>query len=894
VKYRLLVLSVSFLFAVTAAAQSSRPLDAGSRTAYQRAIEQVYWQHRIWPEQNTSPKPTLDSAISFSQLQDKAEDGLRLSNALESVWHQPITGAQLQAEMVRMTRDSKQPEVLIELFAALDSDPQVIAEVLARENLVERLARNFYNQDQRFSSKTQSFDHWWSKTKSNFTPQVRQTSFSYVLPTIDTAAAPPDSWSPTHDLPDADNGMTSVWTGSEMIIWGGSAGEFYTGSRYDPATDTWHSTNNSTAPHGKNAHTAVWTGTEMIVWGGCDRSLSQHFCDSADGGRYNPATDSWKPTSMVGVPHSRLAHSAVWTGSEMLVWGGCSFINDACLPSQVGTGGGRYSPSTDTWTLTNTTNAPSAREIHTAVWTGSRMIVWGGLGDSGAALSDGAVYNPASDSWTPTAAVSANLARYYHTAVWTGKEMIVWGGTSGSKTFNNGLRYNVATNKWRSMPLTDAPSARSLQAAVWSGTEMIVWGGVNGTKTLNTGGRFNPTTGTWKATSTVNAPAGRSGPPTSVWTGSLMIVWGGFSRTGGRYDPASDSWTPTNAVLPASSRSVHTGVWTGTEMVVWGGDDALTVGGTNTGGRYSLALDTWTPTSTVGAPSGRHFHTAVWTGSEMIVWGGGHGNVPFNDGARYNPVTDSWKKTTTVGSPAARSTHTAVWTGTEMIVWGGSGNTLYMNSGGRYNPSTNTWTATSTVGAPSGRQLHAAVWTGNEMIIWGGAGATFDTSTGGRYKPATNTWTATSKTNAPSARDWTSYVWTGSKMLVWGGQTYDGSYTYHNDGGLYDPTTNTWTKTTLTGAPTARGWFGYVWTGADLIVWSGCGTNGSFCSSAMVTGGRYNPAADLWTPISTISAPAARREFPAVWTGSKMIVWSGVDFTGFFLMSTGGVYTPGP
>jgi len=83
-------------------------------------------------------------------------------------------------------------------------------------------------------------------------------------------------------------------------------------------------------------------------------------------------------------------------------------------------------------------------------------------------------------------------------------------------------------------------------------------------------------------------------------------------------------------------------------------------------------------------------------------------------------------------------------------------------------------------------------------------------------------------------------------------------------------------------------------TGADLIVWSGCGTNGGFCSGSVVTGGRYNPSSDLWTPISTVSAPAARNTFPAVWTGSQMIVWSGVDFTGAFLMTTGGVYTPGP
>jgi N-acetylneuraminic acid mutarotase len=473
--------------------------------------------------------------------------------------------------------------------------------------------------------------------------------------------------------------------------------------------------------------------------------------------------------------------------------------------------------------------------------------------------------------------------------------MIVWGGTNGTKSFNNGLRYKLATNKWQPVPTTGAPSPRALHAAVWSGTEMIVWGGVNGTTPTNTGGRFNPTTNTWQATSTVNAPAPRSGKPASVWTGSLMIVWGGSSKTGGRYDPASDSWTPTNAVLTPTGRSLHHAVWTGAEMVVWGGDDALIVGGTNTGGRYNLALDAWTPTSTVSAPSGRHLHTALWTGSEMIIWGGLSGNIPFKDGGRYNPTTNVWTKTNTTGAPAARGSHTAVWTGTEMIIFGGSGNTApWLNTGGRYNPSTNSWTATSTTGAPSPRNLHAAVWSGNEMIIWGGATATFDTNTGGRYNPANNTWTAISTTNAPSARNWTSYVWTGSKMLIWAGQTYDGTYIYHNDGGQYDPSTNSWTKTSLVGAPSPRGWFGYVWTGTDLIVWSGCGANGGFCSGSVVTGGRYNPSSDLWTPISTVSAPAARNTFPAVWTGSQMIVWSGVDFTGAFLMTTGGVYTPGP
>ncbi len=36
----------------------------------------------------------------------------------------------------------------------------------------------------------------------------------------------------------------------------------------------------------------VWTGTEMIVWGGNDWLF---LGDLGDGARYNPATDSWTP-----------------------------------------------------------------------------------------------------------------------------------------------------------------------------------------------------------------------------------------------------------------------------------------------------------------------------------------------------------------------------------------------------------------------------------------------------------------------------------------------------------------------------------------------------------------------------------------------------------------------
>ena len=118
---------------------SGRTLSSAERVAYQRAIEEIYWRHRIWPKENPRPKPPLDAVISREQIEKKVTDYLRKSQLLADERGRPITPSELQAEIDRMASHTKQPEVLHELFAALGNDPFVIAECLARPTLVERL-----------------------------------------------------------------------------------------------------------------------------------------------------------------------------------------------------------------------------------------------------------------------------------------------------------------------------------------------------------------------------------------------------------------------------------------------------------------------------------------------------------------------------------------------------------------------------------------------------------------------------------------------------------------------------------------------------------------------------------------------------------------------------------
>src|SRR3954465_2690275 len=48
-----------------------RQLPFADRVAYQRAIEEVYWRHRIWPQERTDAKPSLEAVMSQATIEQK-------------------------------------------------------------------------------------------------------------------------------------------------------------------------------------------------------------------------------------------------------------------------------------------------------------------------------------------------------------------------------------------------------------------------------------------------------------------------------------------------------------------------------------------------------------------------------------------------------------------------------------------------------------------------------------------------------------------------------------------------------------------------------------------------------------------------------------------------------
>ncbi len=901
-----LVLVLLTLSVLARAADAPGGLGFEARVAGTRALEEVYWAHRTWPASNRAPKPQLRDVLPDAVVRAHVQETLDASVELEQRFGVRVTAALLQAEVERMARETRDRATLNELFDALDRDPRLVAECLARPLLVARLLG---------AARAGATDVLAQGVEPPHVTAAPPDAASFAdagpgpLPEVPFAGGcTADTWSgPLQTVPLRRAQHTAVWTGTEMIVWGGT-GEgalLNTGARYKPATNTWTVMSTTNAPAARNGHTAVWTGSQMIVSG-------QFDAPSDAGARYDPTTDTWTPVSTVGAYVTGGGHTMLWTGSRVVTWGG--YDGDGFESNS----GGLYDPATDTWTPVSVTNAPAPRADHAAVWTGSRMLVWGGtyvdqdLSQS-ASLGDGAAFDPVANAWSPLASLNAPSPRSAVNALWTGSAMFVWGGVSydGDGYFSlawGGALYRPASNSWTPITTSGSPDPRQSSTAVWTGSDVIVWGGFPYSPETpvqagpQLGLRYNPATDTWTPLSTTNAPVPRS-YHSAVWSGSRMIVWGGISAdgddrqgfvggldTGGRYDPQTDTWAPTADDAPVPHAFDAT-VWTGTEMLVWGG------GIDGTGTRYDPATNSWRPMSSTGAPAPRQV-PAAWTGTEMIVFGGVSATgVGLDDGGRYNPTTDSWTAIPAAGGPGVRVAHALAWTGSEFLVWGGNsgwGDYAHtLNTGARYRPATGTWTAMSTTNAPTRRNNAAAAWSGTLFLVWGGwdgnvngYGSSYFQADGARYDPVANAWTPMSASGAPSARQLAPGVWDGSEFLVWGGQdqvTTGGVTT----GGRYNPATDSWTAMSTNHPPSERYRHTAVWTGTEMLVWGGWANR---YNAADPQGGRYNPSTDTWSFMTTAGAPTARVMQDGVWSGTELIVFGGTDWNQYYEFTSGARY----
>jgi len=326
----------------------------------------------------------------------------------------------------------------------------------------------------------------------------------------------------------------------------------------------------------------------------------------------------------------------------MIIWGGENNAGTVFFAD-----GARYNLATDIWTrISAPPSGFAGRYGNAAVWTGSKLLIWGGQGAAGA-LADGAAYDPASDSWTLFSAspLSARFPAYGFST--TTSELIVW-GSAGELSLNDGAVYRPLGNLWGTMPASPL-APRGAVAFSWTGTQFMIFGGASGTSFMNDGARYNPVSLTWTP---LDAPP--LGYVSRVWFGQ-SVVNGGLILVGGLtagFTPVADgiAYDASGAaqLVPAIPSSVLTtperqyfqawcdGVdrcWFWSGVQISGSSSAVFPGGAV----YSLSSKTWSSMTTVGEPSPRAQAMTVWTGKSALVWSGANTSTELTDGAVFTP-----------------------------------------------------------------------------------------------------------------------------------------------------------------------------------------------------------------------------------------------------------------
>lgn len=302
---------------------------------------------------------------------------------------------------------------------------------------------------------------------------------------------------------------------------------------------------------------SVWTGEELLIWGGTSKLLSFRETTFHDGAAYDPAAGTWRTIS--ASPLSSRGHSAAaWTGHEMLVWGGSDrgsgFLLDGQPPGF--TDGAAYDPATDTWRAIAASPFGWVNNA-ASIWTGSEFVaaVTRRAGDS--ETLEFMAYNPDADSWRLLPPIESNVESESELA-WTGNDLIV-------RNLGRGVfRLAGMLGDWTSIrDLRNEPGINS--NLIWTGDELVAMTveALGGEDFRNLLVGWTPEGGTWRVISEAPGPV-----PDSTMiaaSGHLLLLEPGLS-----YDIAAGRWSRFDPP-ESEARIGAVKAWMTDSLAIWGG-----------------------------------------------------------------------------------------------------------------------------------------------------------------------------------------------------------------------------------------------------------------------------------------------------------------------------------
>jgi hypothetical protein len=604
----------------------------------------------------------------------------------------------------------------------------------------------------------------------------------------------------------------SAWTGREIIVVGGvgHAGVTVTdGAAYDVRSRRWRRI--ATPPMATDSSVAVWTGREVLVF------------TTTVTAAYDPIEDTWRPTA--ASPEVARPVGAVWTGDEVIIVAnarGPTRSFDRLLATA-------YDPRADTWR--RLADPLAGMSYASALWDGSRLSLVGGFLDpnrwprSDNGLATAQAYDPETDSWLVLDGL--DLQPNAVVAEITDRGILAWEYSLEARTLG-------ADGAWHQASSVPLDFSECYPETVRAEAYVLAW--YCGRAAL-----YEPDTGAWvEIMVPPDLASGRFELGGLTAAGTEVFLWGRlWDRTrAGLSDPALWRF---DAERAATARISPADVAEGWSFA-------------------PIPELRWRDTPSM-----------VWTGAEIILWGGHGVREEIYDGFAYDPVTGVSHRIPKADYPG-RHGQVAVWTGEEMFTW---------PANAAWNPRTVEWRSISLPSSlpdfPGGGPI---AWTGREVLLMGNAS---DNDSGGvAYDPAADTWRALAPSPNPPGSE-PAQAWSGRELYLWGRGVPDRGFWYQ-DGAAYNPFAGTWRL--LPPLPEVGRMSGPVgaWSGDEFLI-VGVGDQQSLNDMPHLIGAAYQEATDTWRiigqlPLSTHDNEGLAGSLLAVWTGQELAVWLPAPYFG--------------
>ena len=365
---------------------------------------------------------------------------------------------------------------------------------------------------------------------------------------------------------------------------------------------------------GASVVAALLVASSVVIVDGGDGSGSRGIDTAGSSGAREATTEGWVrlPRSGLG---GRTNTAVVWTGSEVLVWGG----NVGSMYYQDGVA---YDPGTGAWRRIDANRWAGPGALH--AWTGERLYV--------VAKRSGAVYDLARDAWADVGYLPDDVMSGFVGLTWSGTDLY---GTVGGSEGLRIARYDESRDGWdlgAALPAADDALSVWENSTSWSGDEVVVWNGVRA------GWAYRPADDTWRTLPELDgALAGLASDLVVVGDQPLVVYAydGASGRTLGVARLDGDTW---HTVLETPTADLRR------PTAVTDGAGVYVVDATGGAGPRRIDLSTSTVTELAGSPlSPAAGTTGRWAGTGLFVWGGlpTGSSTGRPDAAWYTPVPTS-------------------------------------------------------------------------------------------------------------------------------------------------------------------------------------------------------------------------------------------------------------